>query len=329
MGLVFYNYGNYFLSSSMSLPLTPPKGTQDRFPPEFTIRKYIFDTRRTVCLSYGYSEYLAPLVENADLYRAKSGEDVGGSELTLISDRGGRDIAIRPEMTPSVTRMVASQYPQLPKPIRWFSIANFYRNERPQRGRNREFWQLNIDLFGAETIAADLEIIQLSIDLMKKFGAPKNSFSLKLNHRHLISDFLIMVCGTDADTKSLTRLLDKYTKLSKADFAIAVAELGCSPAQIADIVTFMEVTSIDQLLKTFPKLAGPATEQLSSLITTLQSLGYDEVEFSSGLMRGFDYYDGIVFEVFDKHPENNRALFGGGRYNGLAGIFGKNSFPAV
>lgn len=154
------------------------------------IRKYIFDTRRDVCIRFGYEEYLAPLVEDADIYRAKSGEDVGGAELTLINDRGGRDIAVRPEMTPSVTRMVTRRYTQLPKPVRYFSIANFYRNEKPQRGRNREFRQLNVDMFGSTSLYADIEILQLAVEVMLAFNPPEHSFQVFVNNRQLINDFL-------------------------------------------------------------------------------------------------------------------------------------------
>jgi histidyl-tRNA synthetase len=139
----------------------PPKGTSDWFPEEYSIRKYIFDTWRRVNVQFGYQEYLTPILETADIYRAKSGEDVGGKELLVIEDRGGRELAMRPEMTPSVTRMVSRTYMQEPKPMRLFSIANFWRNERPQRGRNREFWQLNTDIFGSVSLNADWRFCRL------------------------------------------------------------------------------------------------------------------------------------------------------------------------
>ncbi len=128
---------------------------------------------------------MGPLVEDTAIWEAKSGEDVGGSELTRLTDRDGNisALALRPEMTPSVTRMVTAQYPQLPKPVRWFSIANFYRNERPQRGRNREFWQLNVDMFGDKSERGMLEILQLAMELMLSFNPPKGSWKLSLNHR--------------------------------------------------------------------------------------------------------------------------------------------------
>ena len=154
-----------------------PKGTQDWSPEEFLLRKYIFDTWRRVCLRYGFEEYLTPLVESAEIYRAKSGEDVGGKELVTFTDLGGRELSIRPEMTPSVVRMLTKNYASSSKPIKYFSIANFMRNEKPQRGRNREFWQLNCDIFGSESFLADLEILQMALDLVLEFDPPQNSFT--------------------------------------------------------------------------------------------------------------------------------------------------------
>ena len=162
------------------------KGFKDWYPEEMLLRSYIFSKWREVCLSYGFSEYLGPLLENANIYRAKSGEDIGGKELMVFVDQGSRELAIRPEMTPSVVRMVSKIYQSSVKPLKLFSIANFIRNEKPQRGRNREFWQLNCDVFGDKNNFSDLEILQMSIDIMLAFNPPKDSFILKINHRELI-----------------------------------------------------------------------------------------------------------------------------------------------
>lgn len=315
----------------------PPKGTMDRMPDEYLIRSYIFNTRRKTCQTFWYEEYLTPLLENADIYRAKSGEDVGGTELTLINDRGGRDLAIRPEMTPSVTRMVSRFYPQLPKPIRFFSIANFYRNERPQKGRNREFWQLNVDMFGENSTHAEVELIQLSIEIMRAFRAPAQSFSVYINHRHLITTVFEKI-GIEKDTMiELVRLLDKRNKLSREAIEEKMLELGLTKQQQTDIFTFCELENVEQLKIFFPDIdaGGENTHQkvyqeLLYVVNTLKQLGYENsIIFKANLMRGFDYYNGIVFEIFDTHPDNTRALFWGGRYNGLATIFGTQSFPAV
>lgn len=310
----------------------PPKGTSDWLPQEFRIRKYIFDTWREVCLIFGYQEYMTPLVEYAEVYRAKSGEDVGGKELTTFMDRGGRELAIRPEMTPSVTRMVSRIYENSPKPIRLFSIANFMRNEKPQKGRNREFWQLNCDIFGSNSIIADIEILQIALEIMKEFKAPKGSFTLFLNNRMLIDFVLDGIALIPADIKSnVVRVLDKFLKLDRNDFEKTLREMGLNISQVDTLVKFMSSSSEEELLKNIPEIQNCGGYiELKEIMTQLSDLGYSEyIKFNPSVIRGFDYYDGMIFEVFDNNPGNSRAMFGGGRYNGLASLFGGNSFPAV
>lgn len=311
-----------------------PKGTSDWLPAELNIRRYIFETWRTVCCRYGYEEYLTPLVESADIYRAKSGEDVGGRELVTFTDLGGRELSIRPEMTPSVTRLVSKIYAASPKPIRFFSIANFMRNEKPQRGRNREFWQLNCDLFGSAAPAADLEILQLALDIMLEFDPPQDSFVLYFSDRRLI-DGVLSLCGAaklEAAAKAaVVRTLDKWDKLPAEELERRLREAGLSGEGADVLKAFMKRQSVPALLQALPALAdNPGLRHVQDLADKLDALGYgDYLEFNPGIIRGFDYYDGLVFEVFDRHPENNRAMFGGGRYNGLARIFGAVDFPAV
>jgi len=278
------------------------------------LSKNRFDTWRRVCLSYGFEEYLWPLVESTDIWKAKSGEDVGGSELTQITNRNWEldGLAIRPEMTPSVTRMVSRKWKEIDKPIKWFSIANFYRNEKPQKGRNREFWQLNADIFGEAGNNADSEILTLS---------------------RVINDFFDIVLDIRSDEikRELMRLLDKYAKLRKEIFEDELEKLWLRKE--ADILhTFMWAKTVVDLQESFVSLAGSESfAEFTKIMKNLESLGYaSEIEFAGDLIRGFDYYDGIIFEVFDKNPDNPRALFGGGRYNGLAKIFGvKEDIPAI
>lgn len=317
------------------LPNTPAKGTADWFPEEYKVRKYIFDTWRQVCQRYGFEEYLGPLVESIDIWKAKSGEDVGGSELTQITNREGKLwwLAIRPEMTPTVTRMVSRIWKETDKPLKWFSIANFYRNEKPQKGRNREFWQLNADIFWEESKSADIEILTLALELMRAFDAPKWSYVLKLNHRSLINAFFEKVLEIPEGEKrtELMRLLDKYEKLSQRDFEAGLKKLWIDDGYPA-IRDFIEVQSLSEIKERFMHLAtDDHFSDFESTVDALIALGYeDEIEFSGSMIRGFDYYDGIIFEMFDTNPDNPRALFGGGRYNGLAGIFGmKENIPAI
>lgn len=307
------------------------KGMADWTPAEFKIRQYIFSTWRRVCESYGFEEYLTPILENAEIYRAKSGEDVGNKELMVFVDQGGRELALRPEMTPSVTRLVAKNYDAAPKPLRYFSIANFVRNERPQRGRNREFWQLNCDIFGSDSLNSDIEILTLALDLVLAFNPPKDSFVLSLNSRRLL-DGLLELIAVESDVKiKVARILDKYLKLSASDFSRSLEDLGLKSEAVKTIIKFMTAISLEDLKQRLPRLAdNSGLKELEQTMAVLKKLGYQKyVNFNPSVIRGFDYYDGVIFEVFDKHPENNRAMFGGGRYNGLAELFGAKSFPAV
>src|SRR3989339_756046 len=275
----------------------PPIGTADWTGDEFIIRKSIFDTWREVCERYGYKEYLTPILEKAEIYRAKSGEDIGGKELLVFRGRAGRELSIRPEMTPSVTRLVSRIFNESPKPLKLFSIANFFHNERPQRGRNREFWQLNFDVFGSESIWADIEILQIDPAVNLKFA----------------------------------RILDKKEKLSLKEFEDNLKNIGIDTEQIKKINLFMDSNDLEELTTAIPALSeNEGVKEINNIIESLEKMGYGQwVKFKPGVIRGFDYYDGMIFEVFDNNPKNNRSMFGGGRYNGLAGIFGVNAFPAV
>jgi len=309
---------------------TPPKGTSDWLPIEYSVRKYIFDTWRRVCEQFGYEEYLTPTFENADIYRAKSGEDVGGKELMIFKDKAEREFALRPEMTPSVTRMVSSIYDSTPKPIRLFSIANFFRNEKPQKGRNREFWQLNFDVFGEESINADIEILKIAVEIMLAFGADESMFEAQINDRRLtefmLNDYLNFPVENNNE---IIRVIDKFNKVELEDFKrmLFAIDSNIDDSVLIKILNREE----DQIAKLLE--AARAKDFMADFLNIYEKLeeqGYASfIKITPGLARGLDYYDGMVFEVFDKNPENNRALFGGGRYNGLASIFGKDSFPSV
>jgi histidyl-tRNA synthetase len=307
----------------------PYKGTKDFYPNDQLVQNYIFDKWKEVALSHGFQEYQTPIIEPSEIYEAKSGEDVGNKELFTFTDLGDRKLCLRPEMTPSVTRIVAGKYKELPKPIKYFSIGSFYRNERPQKGRNREFWQINADIFGDSTIYSDLETITLALDIMKSFGAPKNSFKIYINHRALIDGFLNELDVQSESKVQIIRIIDKFEKLSPALFKIELEKIVDS-SQAEKIEKFLSLNS-NELENIFPNLKNNSGfKDLAELVKLLKSLNLDSnISFKPSLVRGFDYYDGLVFEVFDNNPDNIRSLFGGGRYNGLANIFGQNNFPAI
>lgn len=309
----------------------PPRGTYDWLPDEFAIRNHIFSNWRKVAEGFGYEEYLTPVLENADLYRAKSGEDTGGTELMVI-DKGDEELAIRPEMTPSITRLITKIYNEKAKPIKYFSIANFYRYQKPQKGRNREFWQINCDIFGSTTRDADLEILIISLENILAFSPPEGSFTLYLNNRHLIDEILSNIAKVSENQRiNVMRILDKWEKLSFKDIKTRLQLIGLSFEQIEKLSFMMKSQDEKQLATKLPEvLESDNYKTITYLLDKLESLGYKKyVEFKPGIIRGLDYYDGIVFEIFNNNPNNNRAIAGGGRYNGLADIFGKTSFPAV
>jgi len=309
----------------------PYRGTTDLFGIELKKRQYIFNVWRQTCLNFGFQEYLTPLLEPAIIYETKSGEDVGKKQLYTLTDLKGRRLAIRPEMTPSVIRLVSHIYSSAPKPLRLFSIANFMRNERPQKGRSREFWQLNADIFGSQSNLSDTEIISLALSIMNNFKAPSGSFSLYINDRRIVDQILIDIIGLKKDqTSSIGRILDKFKKLERSDFSQALTDLDLNSKQIETIVSFLK-SDASNLVTNFPQLKdNPGYQNITQLIKNIKQVPLAEnVIFQPSIIRGFDYYDDMVFEVFDNHPENNRSLFGGGRYNGLADIFGSQNIPAV
>jgi histidyl-tRNA synthetase len=307
----------------------PYKGTKDFYPYDQLVQNYIFNKWKKVANAHAFEEYQTPIIEPSEIYEAKSGEDVGNKELFTFSDLAERKLCLRPEMTPSVTRIVAGKYKELPKPIKYYSIGSFYRNERPQKGRNREFWQINADIFGDSSTYSDIETLVLALDIMREFEAPKNSFTLFLNHRMLLDSFYNTLSLNSELKIKVTRIIDKFEKLSQPVFHEELSKY-LKDVDIKKIEKFLTLNP-EELSHVFPELMeSEGLIELQKIIKSLSNLGYkDCVAFKPSLVRGFDYYDGLVFEVFDNNPDNNRSLFGGGRYNGLATIFGQSNFPAV
>lgn len=314
----------------MSLNLSSYKGTRDLYPADMRLRQYIFNKWRTAVESFGYEEYMAPTLEPLELYAAKSGQEIVNEETYQFEDRGGRRVAIRPEMTPSVARMVAARRQETPIPARLFSIANFMRYERPQKGREREFWQLNFDLFGVDNSAADIEILELSHSIVKAFGATDEMFTLRVNDRRLTNFIMKYYLNLD-DSQSgrMIKLLDHRAKISEESFVEQVREIAPDDADetLAKFDQLLSVTDISQLPTEI--LESSVSNPLGEILETLKNLGISNAKFDLTLMRGFDYYTGIVFEIFDEHPDNRRAMFGGGRYDGLVGLFGVEDMPVV
>lgn len=311
-----------------NLSSQPYKGTRDWYPEDKAVQNYIFDTWKETVRAFGFKEYGAPILEPLEVYAAKSGDELANEQTYAFTDRGGREVAIRPEMTPSISRMVAARRQELAYPARLFSIANFMRYERPQRGREREFWQLNADVFGADGVAIEVEVLQLADELMKAFGADGTMYEIRVNNRELIEEMTRNYLELDeVRAKQLVKLIDRKNKLPAETFTASAREILGTDESVAKLTEIFTAQSIDEL--PVELAASESAEKVRELFALLDSLGVSSACFDITLMRGLDYYTGMVFEVFDTDPENSRSLFGGGRYDGLVGMFGAEPASAV
>ena len=310
--------------SNEKISTQPYKGTRDFYPQDMKLRNWFFGKIRETLELAAFDEYNAPMIESLELYIAKSGEEIAKEQTYNFLDRGGRMLAIRPEMTPSVARMVAGKMGELNFPLKWFSIPNMYRYERPQRGRLREFWQLNVDVFGCDTYEADLDVIESAINVLRAFGADESMFKVHINNRRFFNDVIAAICGTDTDgARKVSKVVDRKNKVTREAYVKDMTELGLSEAQIEKIDSLYTM-SVKDATAICPESVG--SMELISLFNMLELTGLDKYcVFDFGIIRGLDYYTGTVFEVFDEDPENNRAMFGGGRYDNLVGLFVKNA----
>lgn len=307
------------------------KGSRDLYPEDKRLQNYMFGVWRQVAESFGYEEYGAPLLEPLEIYSAKSGQELVNEQTYQFTDRGGRNVAIRPEMTPTLARMVAARQQELGYPARLYSIANFMRYERPQKGREREFWQLNADLFGVESVMADAEIIRLSDTVMQRFGADRKSYTIRINNRNLINFMMAQYLRLDAvQSQLMIKLFDKKGKISHEQFRDQAVEIFDADyvqeglRKIAKLVSASTMADLPQEI-----LSSEAVRDVQLLFTLLGEAGITNAKFDITLMRGLDYYTGMVYEVFDTNPDNNRSMFGGGRYDGLVSLFGGQPMPTV
>ena len=309
---------------SEKLSTSPYKGTRDFYPRDMQLRNWFFGVIRKVLENSAFDEYNGPMLESLDLYAAKSGEEIANKQTYNFMDRGDRHLAIRPEMTPTVARMVAAKMGELTFPLKWFSIPNMYRYEATQRGRLREFWQLNVDIFGCDTYEADLECIVSAISIMRAYGADETMFTVRINNRRFFNDVIAAIAGTDAEgSRKVSKVIDRKNKVPRNVYEKDLLELGLTAEQIARIDALYTM-SVEEATAICPDSVG--SQELRQLFDMLKKVDLDRFcVFDFGIIRGLDYYTGTVFEVFDNAPENNRAMFGGGRYDNLVGLFVKNA----
>ena len=221
---------------SEKLSTQPYKGTRDFYPREMKLRNWFFGVMRRVLETAAFEEYNGPMLESLELYAAKSGEEIATKQTYNFTDRGDRRLALRPEMTPTVARMVAARMNDLVFPLKWFSIPNMYRYEAPQRGRLREFWQLNVDIFGCDTYEADLDCISSAIEIMRAFGADETMFTVHINNRRFFNDVIAAIAGTDGEgAKAVSKVIDRKNKVPREVYERDLTALGRQPEQIASI----------------------------------------------------------------------------------------------
>jgi histidyl-tRNA synthetase len=305
---------------------TAPKGTRDFYPEAMAFREHIFGSWHATCRRYGFELYDGPLFEHLDLYTRKSGEGIE-KQLYNFTDKGGRHVALRPEMTPTLARQVAAKGNSLKMPLRWYSIPRLFRYEKMQRGRLREFFQLNMDILGIKEVSADAELIAAVVDMMRDLGFDSTDFTVHVSSRRLLEELFVAYDVPREALTDLYTLLDKRSNLPAEEFERQMAVVVRRDETRTRINDILAARSLEEI----GDMAGSlgSYEELTNLLGLLESYGMnDVVAFDIGIVRGLAYYTGIVFEVFDKR-KTLRAIAGGGRYDHLVKAYGGPDTPAV
>ena len=295
------------------------KGTREFYPEEMALRNYLYGKMREASESFGYQEWDAPYLETLELYAAKSGEELVKEQAFTFEDRGGSRVTLRPELTPSLARMIAQKQRQLTYPVRWWSFGPFWRYERPQKGRSREFFQWNIDMLGPDSPEADAELIAVAVKFMRSVGLSPEQARVYVNNRRLM-DAEFDKLGIPAESRlTVSNLVDRRSKMKDDAWRIYVLENGVTPTQLEGLVALLENKNLWQ-----------ESEDLVRLFGALDALGVREyVEFDPNIMRGLLYYTGTVFEAFDLSGGVRRAILGGGRYDNLLADVGGDPLSGV
>ncbi|MBI5082577.1 MAG: histidine--tRNA ligase [Chloroflexi bacterium] len=300
----------------MKTKIPTVKGARDFYPEQMSLRNWLYENMKAVSQKFGYQEYDGPFLETLELYAAKSGEELVKEQAFVFKDRGDEQITLRPELTPSLARMVAQKANELPRPIRWWSFGPMWRYERPQKGRSREFFQWNIDLLGSDSLEADAEIAAIGAEFFKAIGLTSSEVKIQINNRKLMeSQITSLGIG---DIKAAFRLIDRVDKLS----AQAWEEYG-----VKQELTVEQVKNLRALLD--DKELWRKSDELIRFFSALESLGVREYfEYEPTVVRGLDYYTRIVMEARDRDSEF-RAIFGGGRYDNLVADVGGDRISGV
>lgn len=302
--------------------ISPLKGTRDFYPEDMKKRRSLLDNLRKTIELYGYEEYDAPLLESFDLYAAKSSPEIIERQSYVFEDRGGDRIVVRPEMTPSIARMIAAKQRELPSILRWYSFPECWRYERPQKGRLRNFLQVNVDLIGSDSMEADVEAIDLALSMIRSLGIDMSKIEVRINDRRLLEGWLTDAGVNNEKKTEVLSLLDEKDKLEPEIFRARLIEL-CS-AETADIL-IKKLNLSPEALRIEEKAL-----RLCETQERLVSLGWENnVKIDATVIRGFTYYTGVVFEVYETSGQFRRAIFGGGRYDQLVEAVGGSPVSGV
>lgn len=298
--------------------IQPVRGTLDYYPEEMALRTWLYSKMRQVSESFGYVEYEGPMLERFELYAAKSGAELVEKQSYVFEDRGGERITLRPELTPTLARMVAARQRQLTFPLRWWSFGPFWRYEKPQKGRSREFFQWNIDLIGDDSPEADAELAAIAATFLKSVGLMSSETQILVNNRHLMQGELEALGIKPAARNEVFNLIDRRDKLSAEDWKTRGKDLGLDETQLMGIQSLIE-----------NRVLWKKSPSLQRFFRAIDAYGVqDYVRFAPHIIRGLDYYTGTVIEAWDTAGEF-RALFGGGRYNDLVNAVGGDPVPAT
>jgi histidyl-tRNA synthetase len=297
-----------------------PKGTRDFYPEDQRIQNYLFQTWTATCIEFGYEEYEGPMFEHLELYTGKSGNEIV-TQLYNFQDKGGRDLALRPEMTPTLARMVNQRSRELKKPFKWYSIPRLFRYERAQKGRLREFFQLNMDIIGTDSLYAELDLIAAIIHMLRKFGLSATDFCVGISSRKLLAALLAQ--RNLLNPEEILPILDKKAKIPAEKFQEDLQTAKASLLDVEFLTKLMESAGLAELHELCATdEAKQAWSELDSLFQQFDALGLKEyVSLDLSVVRGLAYYTGVVFEVFDR-SKSMRAIAGGGRYDNLCARLG-------
>jgi histidyl-tRNA synthetase len=299
--------------------IRPVRGTRDFYPDQMAFRQWLYGKMKAVSQKFGYQEYEGPFLETLELYAAKSGEELVNDQSYVFQDRGGDRITLRPELTPTLARMVAQRQRELPRPVRWFSFGPFWRYERPQKGRTREFFQWNLDIVGVASPYADAEIVAILAEFLKSVGLTAQQVGIKVNNRRLMKARIEALGVDTGKVEGVYRLIDKLDKLSPEDWhSYGKESVGLADSELERLRGMMNDREMWR-----------ESQDLVSFFGLVEDLGVSEfVEFDPSIIRGLAYYTDLVFEVWDRQGQF-RAILGGGRYGNLLSDVGGEPMPGV